>query len=564
MKRKFIISYLAVIALAACKGGETSGFGEIDYSSPTLVADLQTQLAALDPNIRVSKHGDGTIKISDGIQEILIEPGNNTASTIEVSGRLFDVNIDPSGKYRYSPSSISTSLDTYKNNIGLFYTDISKVKEKIGVDNRNQYVDLTVGTKNSSAKATPETVSLSGTAKIDLTGDIDGNRVIGSLTGTQKIKISHNLTDDTVAVAQGSGWDGTGVNITILDDDSPTKRYIINSAFKGTISASDGQNYEEQTFNELGSEYIYLSHSDLVHAAASGLEWKSAIEDYYGMTFNSDCSASSFTQIEDGLTFSATASVKSNHCGKIGIATGANINSIDFNTGTTYYDLIEQKNGTGKIEILNYSFGSSRYKDISGVEDRKNVLIVHAAGNDSQPNNGFDVYGDGRNVDGSPDVYELMDQSIINSDFSNNLIAVGALDANDNIAAYSTVAGPNYNGLSYAFLVEAGSINIEFDATTSISGNFSISSGRDTLQATINGTLAENLVISGQGTSYAAPRVSGKMAIASQKFPNLNAEQLVNLAKYTAIDLGQPGVDQIYGHGKINLTGMLSPIGNLK
>ena len=66
------------------------------------------------------------------------------------------------------------------------------------------------------------------------------------------------------------------------------------------------------------------------------------------------------------------------------------------------------------------------------------------------------------------------------------------------------------------------------------------------------------------GTSYAAPRVTGKMAITAQKFPNLNAEQLINLAKHTATDLGNTGVDQIYGHGKINLTGMLSPIGRLK
>ena len=109
-----------------------------------------------------------------------------------------------------------------------------------------------------------------------------------------------------------------------------------------------------------------------------------------------------------------------------------------------------------------------------------------------------------------------------------------------------------------------GTFKLDFKTSTSISGNFTLTKNGRTGSGEMSGTITEDLSITAEGTSFAAPRVSAKIAIASQKFPNLNAEQLVNLAKHTATDLGDPGVDSIYGHGKINLNGMLSPIGRLR
>ena len=66
------------------------------------------------------------------------------------------------------------------------------------------------------------------------------------------------------------------------------------------------------------------------------------------------------------------------------------------------------------------------------------------------------------------------------------------------------------------------------------------------------------------GTSFAVPTVAGKAAIIKSKFPNLNGSQLATLIKTTADDLGAPGVDEVYGHGKVNLLRALSPVGNLR
>lgn len=63
------------------------------------------------------------------------------------------------------------------------------------------------------------------------------------------------------------------------------------------------------------------------------------------------------------------------------------------------------------------------------------------------------------------------------------------------------------------------------------------------------------------GTSFAAPRVAGAAALVKQKFPNLTSAQLKQVILQTADDLGTPGVDAVYGHGKLNVLSALSPQG---
>ena len=55
------------------------------------------------------------------------------------------------------------------------------------------------------------------------------------------------------------------------------------------------------------------------------------------------------------------------------------------------------------------------------------------------------------------------------------------------------------------------------------------------------------------GTSFAAPHVSGAAAVLKSAFPNLTAPQVVALLLTTARDLGDPGVDDVYGHGLVDL-----------
>ena len=54
------------------------------------------------------------------------------------------------------------------------------------------------------------------------------------------------------------------------------------------------------------------------------------------------------------------------------------------------------------------------------------------------------------------------------------------------------------------------------------------------------------------GTSMAAPMVSGVAALVMEAFPYLSVEQVKNILLTTATDLGDPGVDVVYGWGLID------------
>ena len=549
--------------LLACGGEE--GAGQIDYGSPTVVADLQSQMSNIDSSITVTAGNNSSIVLTKGTESIILQSGTASAATIEVSGRMYSVNIDPTGAYTFSPSVNPRSAANYIANSKLILEGLSVVGDKLGLDPNSGVVDLTLGTKNTLVMPEPKVITLSTTGSANFSGTEDDISASGTVRVSQSMTLTHNFTDDSVIAAKRAGWDGTGVNLTILDNftNTNTNSYVISQTGTALLTVTDGNTTETDTLTINNQSNLLLSHGDKVSGIASGLNWKSQIFEYYGAEVNDDCSgATSVGESFGGFTLTSQTTVQSNHCSKIGVATGANTDFLDYNN-VNPFDLIQAKNATGELEILNFSFGRDEYRDLD-FADAGNVLIVQAAGNDSEPNNGYDVYADGKGVDGRNDTGELMEIALTESDFANNLIAVGALDTNNNIAHYSTIAGPDYDGSTYAFLVDDGTFSLEFAATTSLSGDLQFQDNNgNVLSGNLSGSITEELSISDQGTSYATPRVSGKMAITSHKFPNLNAEQLVNLAKHTAIDLGDSGVDQIYGYGKVNLTGMLSPIGRL-
>ncbi len=65
------------------------------------------------------------------------------------------------------------------------------------------------------------------------------------------------------------------------------------------------------------------------------------------------------------------------------------------------------------------------------------------------------------------------------------------------------------------------------------------------------------------GTSESAPIIAGAVALLAQAFPNLTGKQIVELLLRTADDLGDAGVDAVYGHGALNLARAFAPVGTL-
>lgn len=65
----------------------------------------------------------------------------------------------------------------------------------------------------------------------------------------------------------------------------------------------------------------------------------------------------------------------------------------------------------------------------------------------------------------------------------------------------------------------------------------------------------------GSGTSFAAPHVAGAAALLAQMFPNLTGKDIFDILLMSATDLGAAGVDQVFGHGLLNLEAAIQPIG---
>ena len=66
-----------------------------------------------------------------------------------------------------------------------------------------------------------------------------------------------------------------------------------------------------------------------------------------------------------------------------------------------------------------------------------------------------------------------------------------------------------------------------------------------------------------RGTSYSTPRVAGTAALVAHKWPDLKGADIKQVLLLSADDLGDKGVDAVFGHGKLNAASALSPIGGL-
>lgn len=70
--------------------------------------------------------------------------------------------------------------------------------------------------------------------------------------------------------------------------------------------------------------------------------------------------------------------------------------------------------------------------------------------------------------------------------------------------------------------------------------------------------------LTASGTSIAAPHVTGGLALLMERFPYLDNPQIRDVLLTTATDLGEPGVDDVYGWGLMNLKKAIDGPGQLR
>lgn len=138
------------------------------------------------------------------------------------------------------------------------------------------------------------------------------------------------------------------------------------------------------------------------------------------------------------------------------------------------------------------------------------------------------------------------------------VIAAGN-DGTDNPDPFTSVAG---NAAARNLVIIAGSVG-----TGDVLSSFSDKAGTGATHyltavgERVRAPDQNNTAYLWSGTSFAAPQISGAVALLAQAFPNLTGAQIVDLLFRTARDAGAAGVDSVYGNGVLDLTRAFQPVG---
>jgi len=320
--------------------------------------------------------------------------------------------------------------------------------------------------------------------------------------------------------------------------------------------------------NELGLELFLLdwydnvnvySGRDSVDAWMQQVNWSPALTQTMGSGFDSRIGLLDFTVTGEGtgniVKSAGVSEVAGGHgsavvslivgahdgYGVMGIAPRASVvsyNPFDETMTAGWDDIREgvQYLTSNGASVINMSLGVPGYTLASGwnevfsngavsKEARKRVFVM-SAGNDG--------------------VVQAQD---VEWDFKKNpeIIVVGSVDPLNNISSFSNQPGS-------ACLVRMGKCDSPADL---LMERFIVAPGEMILVSDGLGGVTRL-----SGTSFAAPLVSGTIALIHDRWPWLanEPEATVDIVLDSARDLGEPGTDAVYGRGLLDVEAALSPL----
>ncbi len=225
---------------------------------------------------------------------------------------------------------------------------------------------------------------------------------------------------------------------------------------------------------------------------------------------------------------------------------GAKIINASYGTSQPIVDATESDPGTLGTTATGITPSQLR-SDLTIARDSQSLLqayqrlvttdsiMVYSSGNEyfSEPTSsaGVAYYFQG-DLDSTPSSkptgYDIVNPE--KADFTDHIIASIALNSDKTIADFS-----NRCGVAANWCLAAPGVS-EYTTDT-------------------DGTYDNNV----SGTSFSAPAVSGALAVVAGAYPHLTAGEILNVIYETAEDLGDVGVDEVFGRGLIDLDKATSP-----
>lgn len=299
--------------------------------------------------------------------------------------------------------------------------------------------------------------------------------------------------------AYARGYTGSGKTIAILDSGIDTDHSEFSTNLNADLTNSDQQDSDNDPNHGLngdhGTNVASAAAADKDGAVIHGVAYDAKIMPY---------------RIGDNTERGITASLTDESINDA-ISKGADVFNLSYNSDAR----VDNATTVTKDELEGSYTGFRNFSDsvytadmntlISNVTSNEGIIVV-AAGNEGQAQSG-----------------ELSALAYHYNEFDGHMVNVVALNADATaIASYS-----NRCGITKNYCLAAPGTNI---------------------------IMADNGggYIMGDGTSFAAPIVSGAISVVKDAF-GLSADRTLNILYATATDMGLPGIDDTYGRGLINL-----------
>lgn len=272
---------------------------------------------------------------------------------------------------------------------------------------------------------------------------------------------------------------------------------------------------------------IWVNNSEIIDNSIDD-DNNGYVDDIYGYDFYNDDS----NPMDDNFHGTHCAGIigaNGNTTGISGVARNIKIMSVkSFNSSGEGYDIgianamnYAVNNGA---DIINCSWGynghSDLIEDVFQYADSQGVILVAAAGNES------------------------IDVGTVEPARFPEVICVGAVDSNGTLAYFS-----NYGDKMDVVAPGVDILSTKWSGFTQPNSNMPYSTPEHTLNIP-SPNASDYLILN--GTSMAAPFVSGLSALVLSHFPSISQDSAIQKILDNCTDLGSPGFDSIYANGLIN------------
>ena len=526
-----------------------------------------------------------TRKISLSILTSLVLATNGLSLTLQQAQGLYDsgvVRLDSAkaqvetakqniSKYVLLRDSATNSIlkKSYDNIVTIYTTLLETLNKNLAV--QQKYVDdMTI----TVAKLTPKPVNESDSI-------YEPDKVINftkvDLTSKEYISSSKAYNAVGVKTAWEQGYTGKGITVAVVDTGISANNSDVSKFYGNAIDFTTSYNPTTKLYQKVVLTSGQISDvRTIATGVLSGVVSVNILGNGVGAkadaVLKSDGTLSYVRMIESGQGYSGTVSVEIVDASGNKYTTQAEIAGYDYNGhGTATSSLIGASlNNTGVVGIafestvIPIKIGNSILSVYDAIDGAKlaytrGATIVNQS---IEMTKGITV--DKVVVDGYKELTKA-GVSFVTAAGNSGLDCKTVGNCNS-LAVLPWVSG-NSDMLTQpgAWIVVGAlnSTNTDIATWSNRAGimkdNFIMAPGSSVITA----GLADGSTSSKSGTSFAAPIVSGTMALLQQKWPRLSGAQQWDIMKRTATDMGVSGVDEVYGWGALNVDKAFSPVGNL-